>query len=106
MDTAQHDPAADPNQHGKDVPTAAGRWVPTKERLPTKEELDPADCVLAWHEQNGCMVVNHTLLLTNRYYTHWQVLPDRPKDGGEYGKPGTAPHDDAADNAKESKADQ
>lgn len=106
MNTARGGSATDPENTDtrKGCATAAERqapgWIATGERMPGKEDVDPAGCVLAWHEDNGCMVVYHAFVKSNRLYTHWQRLPDGPKDGGNDGKQSAAPHDDAADHGK------
>jgi len=55
-------------------------WIEVETRKPTMEDADFHGCVLAWHVWQGVMIVQHTLIGKNSFYTHWMTPPEPPKD--------------------------
>lgn len=59
--------------------TPMGNWIPKSERLPKPEDADPQQCVVAWHEYNGAMIIGWRQVEENRYVSHWQPCPLPPE---------------------------
>lgn len=54
-------------------------WISKNECLPTGEDADSGNCVLAWHILNGCMVTGCSRVASSEFITHWMRLPDGPE---------------------------
>lgn len=65
---------------------APGPWITAVERLPTKEDSDALNCVLAKNSHDGITVTGFHQFGWNSALTHWQRLPTPPSDYRELRK--------------------
>ena len=59
---------------------ASAPWIAAVERLPTKEDSDALNCVLAKDMHDGISVTGFHQFGWNSALTHWQRLPAPPSD--------------------------
>lgn len=65
---------------------ASAPWIAAVERLPTKEDSDALNCVLAKDMHDGISVTGFHQFGWNSALTHWQRLPAPPSDYKELRK--------------------
>lgn len=65
---------------------ASAPWIAAVERLPTKEDSDALNCVLAKDMYDGISVTGFHQFGWNSALTHWQRLPAPPSDYKELRK--------------------
>ena len=61
------------------------QWIPVSERLPTREDANETESILAIHKADG-YVGRWIWDIVARYpkeFTHWMPLPQPPKEGCE-----------------------
>ena len=56
-------------------------WIQTSERMPEKADADEYNCVIAWHEYGGLMVVGWHRVKDNPFFAAWARTPEGPKGG-------------------------
>lgn len=61
-------------------------WIKTSDRMPTEEDADREECVLARHELDGIQMAVWHRFANERRLTHWMPTPPPPVDGGEWRK--------------------
>ena len=54
-------------------------WIKTSERMPTQADADVYNCVLAWHEYGGVMVMGWHRVAENRFVVAWAPTPQGPE---------------------------
>lgn len=55
-------------------------WINKSIRPPTQADADAWNCVIAWHEMQGCMVTGWHNAINNSFITHWQPTLPKPVD--------------------------
>lgn len=66
---------------GKDT-NVPGKWIPVTERLPTREDANETESILAIHKDDG-FVGRWIWDIVARFhteFTHWMALPEPPKE--------------------------
>ncbi len=59
-------------------------WIPAWARMPTKDDADIYNCVLASHMIDGVLVTGWHQFLHDKYLTHWMPTPPPPVDGANF----------------------
>lgn len=55
-------------------------WISVLDRLPAQEDGDAQGCVLVWHIYQGVMLTGYHQMCANRFFTHWQPVPNPPEE--------------------------
>lgn len=55
-------------------------WINMKDHPPTDDDADPWNCIMVWHEYQGCMVTGIRSALDNSFVTHWKRTPPMPEE--------------------------
>ena len=59
-------------------------WIASAQRLPTAEDGDVQNCVLARHAFDGIQVTGWRRFHHDTALTHWMRMPDPPKEAEKY----------------------
>lgn len=55
-------------------------WIGTRDRLPTKGDADPMNCVMGLTREEETVVTGYHQMEDRQRFTHWRPLPHPPED--------------------------